>query len=57
MTDLVNNAGDETADPPIPQGLSEQFDAKITAFEEEMKTNDLDNDDPTDSVIQALETY
>ena len=58
MDALLDQTEDLAADPPLVAGLMQQIDAKITTFEEEMETNNIDPDmDPEDSVIAALATY
>ena len=57
MDNLKMQTEDLTMDPPLIAGLEEQLAAKVTAFEEEMKTDSTAMMDPADSVIVALETY
>jgi hypothetical protein len=58
MNELLDVPEDLDATPPVVAGLIQQNDAKILAFEEDMETDNIVNDsDPVDSVIFALETY
>lgn len=58
MDALLDQDEDLDVEPPLVAGLMQQNDAKITAFEEDMATDNIVNDgDPVDSVIFALETY